>query len=212
MPWVDSYPKPGQARAVQIDINGSHIGLRYPTEVGLVGDVKATLTALIPLLVKNTDRQFLQLAQSRMRVWNALLTQVVQTKRSPLRPQMVIRTLGDALAPDAVISLDCGANTHFAARILQLDEGQNLTGTGLLATMGPGLSYAIAAQLAFPKRQSVAIVGDGGFAQLMAEFATAVKYQLPVKILVLSNRSLAEVRKVFVARSSTRCAARFNRF
>jgi pyruvate dehydrogenase (quinone)/pyruvate decarboxylase len=180
--------------------------------VGLVGDVKATLTALIPLLVKNTDRQFLQLAQSRMRVWNALLTQVVQTKRSPLRPQMVIRTLGDALAPDAIISLDCGANTHFAARILQLDEGQNLTGTGLLATMGPGLSYAIAAQLAFPKRQSVAIVGDGGFAQLMAEFATAVKYQLPVKILVLSNRSLAEVRKVFVARSSTRCAARFIRF
>ena len=104
------------------------------------------------------------------------------------------------------------SNSSGAARILQLDEGQNLTGTGLLATMGPGLSYAIAAQLAFPKRQSVAIVGDGGFAQLMAEFATAVKYQLPVKILVLSNRSLAEVRKVFVARSSTRCAARFNRF
>jgi pyruvate dehydrogenase (quinone)/pyruvate decarboxylase len=194
MPWVDSYPKPGQARVVQIDINGSRIGLRYPTEVGLVGDVKATLTALIPLLDKKTDRQFLQLAQSRMQEWNALLTQVVQTKRSPLRPQMVIRTLGDALAPDAVISLDCGANTHFAARILQLKEGQNLTGTGLLATMGPGLSYAIAAQLAFPKRQSVAIVGDGGFAQLMAEFATAVKYRLPVKILVLSNRSLAEVR------------------
>jgi pyruvate dehydrogenase (quinone) len=194
MPWVDSYPKPGQARAVQVDINGSHIGLRYPTEVGLVGDVKATLTALTPLLEKKTDPQFLQLAQSRMREWNALLTQVVQAKRSPLRPQMVIRTLGDALAPDAIISLDCGANTHFAARTLQLKEDQSLTGTGLLATMGPGLSYAIAAQLAFPKRQSVAIVGDGGFAQLMAEFATAVKYQLPVKVLVLSNRSLAEVR------------------
>jgi pyruvate dehydrogenase (quinone) len=194
MPWVDSYPKPGQARAVQVDINGSHIGLRYPTEVGLVGDVKATLTALIPLLDKKTDRQFLQLAQSRMREWNALLAQVAQTKRSPLRPQMVIRTLSDALAPDAIISLDCGANTHFAARTLQLKEGQNLTGTGLLATMGPGLSYAIAAQLAFPKRQSVAVVGDGGFAQLMAEFATAVKYQLPVKVLVLSNHSLAEVR------------------
>jgi pyruvate dehydrogenase (quinone)/pyruvate decarboxylase len=129
-----------------------------------------------------------------MREWNALLDKVVQTKRSPLRPQMVIRELGNALAADAVISLDCGANTHFAARILQLRENQRLTGTGLLATMGPGLSYAIAAQLAFPQRQSVAIVGDGGFAQLMAEFATAVKYQLPVKVLVLSNRSLAEVR------------------
>jgi pyruvate dehydrogenase (quinone)/pyruvate decarboxylase len=194
MPWIDSYPKPGQARAVQIDVNGSHIGLRYPVEVGLVGDVKATLTALIPLLGKKSDREFLTLAQSRMREWNSLLRQVVQTKRSPLLPQMVVRALGDALAPDAVISLDCGANTHFAARILQLREGQSLTGTGLLATMGPGLSYAIAAQLAYPGRQSVAIVGDGGFAQLMAEFATAVKYQLPVKILVLSNRSLAEVR------------------
>jgi len=133
-------------------------------------------------------------AQNRMRKWNSLLTEVTRMKRSPLRPQMVIRELGDALAADAIISLDCGANTHFAARILQLREHQQLTGTGLLATMGPGLSYAIAAQLAFPQRQSVAIVGDGGFAQLMAEFATAVKYQLPVKVLVLNNRSLAEVR------------------
>ncbi|MDB6009710.1 MAG: pyruvate oxidase [Gammaproteobacteria bacterium] len=194
MPWIDSYPKPGQARAVQVDLNGSRIGLRYPVEVGLVGDVKATLTALLPLLDRKADRTFLSSAQSRMREWNTLLTKVAQTKRSPLRPQMVVRQLGDALAADAIISLDCGANTHFAARILQLRENQRLTGTGLLATMGPGLSYAIAAQLAFPQRQSVAIVGDGGFAQLMAEFATAVKYQLPVKVLVLSNRSLAEVR------------------
>jgi pyruvate dehydrogenase (quinone)/pyruvate decarboxylase len=194
MPWIDSYPKPGQARAIQVDLNGSRIGLRYPVEVGLVGDVKATLTALLPLLDRKADRAFLSAAQGRMREWNALLDKVVQTKRSPLRPQMVIRELGNALAADAVISLDCGANTHFAARILQLRENQRLTGTGLLATMGPGLSYAIAAQLAFPQRQSVAIVGDGGFAQLMAEFATAVKYQLPVKVLVLSNRSLAEVR------------------
>jgi pyruvate dehydrogenase (quinone) len=194
MPWIDSYPKPGRARAVQVDLNGSRIGLRYPTEVGLVGDVKATLTALFPLLTRKTDRAFLSLAQSRMAEWNALVTQVAYTKRTPLRPQMVVRELSDALAADAIISLDCGANTHFAARILQLRENQRLTGTGLLATMGPGLSYAIAAQLAFPNRQSVAVVGDGGFAQLMAEFATAVKYQLPVKILILSNRSLAEVR------------------
>jgi pyruvate dehydrogenase (quinone)/pyruvate decarboxylase len=194
MPWIDSYPKPGQARAIQVDLNGSRIGLRYPVEVGLVGDVKTTLTALLPLLDRKADRAFLSAAQGRMREWNTLLDKVVQTKRSPLRPQMVIRELGNALAADAIISLDCGANTHFAARILHLRENQRLTGTGLLATMGPGLSYAIAAQLAFPQRQSVAIVGDGGFAQLMAEFATAVKYQLPVKVLVLSNRSLAEVR------------------
>jgi len=77
--------------------------------------------------------------------------------------------------------------------MIQLREGQQLTGTGMLATMAPGLPYAIAAQLAYPKRQSVAVVGDGGFSQLMAELATAVKYDLPVKIIILKNNSLAEV-------------------
>ena len=101
--------------------------------------------------------------------------------------------MSDGLAADAVLSLDCGANTHFAARIIQLREKQKLTGTGMLATMGPGLSYAIAAQLAFPDRQCVAVVGDGGFTQLMGELVTAVKYKLPVKIVILKNNSLAEV-------------------
>jgi pyruvate dehydrogenase (quinone) len=194
MPWVDFYPPQGKARAVQIDIKGAHIGLRYPVEVGLVGDVRATLTALIPLLQQRQDREFLRQAQREVHDWNALLTQVAATQRTPLRPQMVLRALSDALDDDAVISLDCGANTHFAARMLQLRERQSLTGTGMLATMAPGLPFAIAAQLAFPSRQSVAIVGDGGFAQLMAELTTAVKYQLPVKIVILKNNSLAEVR------------------
>jgi pyruvate dehydrogenase (quinone) len=106
---------------------------------------------------------------------------------------VVVRALSDLLADDAVISLDCGANTHFAARHLRLRAGQRLTGTGMLATMGPGLPYAIAAALAYPGRQSVAIVGDGGFAMLMSELATAVKLKVPVKIIVLKNDSLAEV-------------------
>jgi pyruvate dehydrogenase (quinone) len=194
MPWIDAYPTPGQARAVQVDLNGKHIGLRYPVELGLVGDVKATLAALLPFIQVKRDREFLTTAQSRMREWNALLDRVAQTARTPLRPQMVVRAVSDALAPDAVISLDCGANTHFAARMLRLKEGQSLTGTGLLATMAPGLPFAIAAQLAFPRRQSVAIVGDGGFSQLMAELVTAVKYQLPIKVIILKNNSLAEVR------------------
>jgi pyruvate dehydrogenase (quinone)/pyruvate decarboxylase len=193
MPWVNYYPKPGQARTIQIDLNGSHIGLRCPVDIGLVSDVKASLAALLPLLKAKADRSFLSEAQRAMRDWNALLAQVAATERTPLRPQAVIRALSDQLAPDAVISLDCGANTHFAARMLQLREAQQLTGTGMLATMAPGLPYAIAAQLAFPKRQSVAVVGDGGFSQLMAELATAVKYELPVKIIVLKNNSLAEV-------------------
>lgn len=192
MPWVDSYPKPRQARAIQVDLKPEHIGIRYPVEVPLVSDVKATVAALLPL-VNSKDAAFLSDAQSHMRDWRALLDRVCATARSPLRPQMVMRELSRQLAPDAVISLDCGANTHFAARIIELKEQQKLTGTGMLATMAPGLPFAIAAQLAYPKRQSMAVVGDGGFTQLMGELVTAVKYELPVKIIILKNNSLAEV-------------------
>jgi pyruvate dehydrogenase (quinone) len=194
MPWFEYYPKPGQARGVQIDTKLDRIGLRYPVEIGLVGDAKATLAALIPLLKRQTDRRFLQEAQSRMADWNRLLAEVESTSRAPLRPQMVIKAVSDLIADDAAISLDCGANTHFAARNLMLRSGQRLTGTGMMASMAPGLPFAIAGQLAYPGRQSVAIVGDGGFAMLMAEMTTAVQHNLPVKIIVLKNNSLAEVK------------------
>ena len=198
-PWLDYaldriLPDPGQARGVQIDLKPDRIGLRYPVEVGLVGDVKETLRGLLPLLPRRTDRSFLQAAQQRMKDWNDLLDRVAATERSPLRPQMVIRAVSDLLADDAVISLDCGANTHFAGRFLRLRADQRLTGTGMLASMAPGLPYAIAAQLAYPGRQSVAIVGDGGFAMLMAELTTAVAHDLPVKIILLKNNALAEVQ------------------
>jgi pyruvate dehydrogenase (quinone) len=194
MPWFEYYPKPGQARGVQVDIKSDRIGLRYPVEVGLVGDVKASLEALIPLVARQADRSFLQEAQRRMADWNRLLAEVEATPRSPLRPQMVMKALSDLMADDAIISLDCGANTHFAARHLMLRPNQRLTGTGMMASMAPGLPFAIAAQLAFPSRQSVAVAGDGGFAMLMAEMTTAVAYNLPVKIVVLKNNSLAEVK------------------
>jgi pyruvate dehydrogenase (quinone) len=194
MPWEEYYPKPGQARGVQIDLRPDRLGLRYPVEVGLTGDVKGTLQALLPLLQRKTDRDFLGEAQQRMTDWNSLLERVETTQRSPLRPQMVIRAVSDLLDDDAVISLDCGANTHFAGRCLRLRRNQRITGTGMLASMAPGLSYAIAARLAYPDRQSVAIVGDGGFAMLMAELSTAVGQGLPVKIILLKNNSLAEVK------------------
>jgi pyruvate dehydrogenase (quinone)/pyruvate decarboxylase len=194
MPWEEYYPRAGQARGVQVDLKPDRIGLRYPVEVGLTGDVKATLTALLPVLTLKADRSFLSEAQRRMSEWNTLLDQVETTKRSPLRPQMVIRTLSDLLPDDAVISLDCGANTHFAARCLKLRANQRLTGTGMLASMAPGLSYGIAAKYAFPDRPSVVIAGDGGFSMLMAELVTATSNKLPVKIILLKNNSLAEVK------------------
>jgi pyruvate dehydrogenase (quinone)/pyruvate decarboxylase len=193
MPWEEYYPDPGRARGIQVDLNPDRLGLRYPVELGLTGDVKETVKALLPLL-RHQDRGFLNEAQKRMAEWNRLLDQVTGTRRTPLRPQSVVKALSDRLADDAVISLDCGANTHFAARCLTLKANQRLTGTGMLATMGPGIAYAIAAQLAYPDRQSVAVVGDGGFAMLMAELTTAVQHKLPIKILVLKNNSLAEVK------------------
>jgi pyruvate dehydrogenase (quinone)/pyruvate decarboxylase len=194
MPWFEYYPTPGQARGVQIDIKADRIGLRYPVEIGLVSDVKATLQGLMPLLSRQGDRGFIQEAQRRMVDWRNLLIDVEATPRSPLRPQMVLKALSDLMADDAVISLDCGANTHFAARHLMLRANQRLTGTGMMASMAPGLPFAIAAQLAYPGRQSLAVVGDGGFAMLMAEVTTAVANDLPVKIVVLKNNSLAEVK------------------
>jgi pyruvate dehydrogenase (quinone) len=194
MPWIDAYPKPGKARAVQIDINPDRIGLRYPTEMGLVGDVKASLEALLPLLEPKTDRSFLTTAQDKMREWTKLLDQIENSERSPLLPQAVVRAVSDLIAPDAVISIDCGSNTFFSARHLRLKADQQLTSPGMLASMGPGLPFAIAAQFAYPHRQSVAIVGDGGFAMLMAELSTAVQHDLPVKVILLKNNSLSEVR------------------
>jgi pyruvate dehydrogenase (quinone)/pyruvate decarboxylase len=194
MPWVQYYPTPGQARGVQVDLKPDRIGLRYPVEVGLTGDVKLTLQALMPLITRTDDRSFVQEAQQRMTDWNRLVEQVEHTPRSPLRPQMVVRALSDLASDDAMISLDCGANTYFAARHFRLRAGQYLTGTGMLASMAPGMAFAIAGQLAYPQRQSIAVVGDGGFAQLMAELSTAVAHQLPVKIVVLKNNSLGEVR------------------
>ncbi len=192
MPWIDSYPTPGAARCVQIDMKAERIGLRYPTEIGLVGDTTSTLRALLPML-RQKDDSFLRESQARVKQWNRLLDQVAATQRVPLRPQSVVRTISDAIAPDAIICLDCGANTHFAARFLTLRRGQQLVATGMLATMAPGLPFAIAAQLANPGRQVVAIVGDGGFSMLMAEMSTAVKNQLPIKIFVLRNDALGEV-------------------
>ncbi|MHB8283324.1 MAG: thiamine pyrophosphate-dependent enzyme [Caulobacteraceae bacterium] len=193
MPWIDYYPKTDQARGVQVDLKPDRIGLRYPVEVGLIGDCKATLDALQPLLRRKADRSFLTEAQTRLRNWNSLLNQIETTRRSPLRPQMVVKAVSDLLPDNAVVTFECGANTHFAARHIRFKPGQRLISPGMLDTMAPGLPYANAAALAYPGRPVVAVVGDGGFAMLMAELTTAVQNQLPIKVVILKNNALAEV-------------------
>jgi pyruvate dehydrogenase (quinone)/pyruvate decarboxylase len=177
-----------------VDVRPDRIGLRYPVELGLVGDVRETLRALMPKLHRKGDRSWLALNQQRMAQWNQLIQTIEQDRREPMRPQGVVRIFGDLIDPDAIISLDCGGNTHFAGRHLRAKATQKLALSGMLASMAPGLPFAIAAKLAFPERQSVAVVGDGGFAMLMAEFSTAVRLKLPIKILLLKNNVLGEVQ------------------
>ena len=195
MPWIDYYPKPGEARGVQIDIRPDRIGLRYPVEVGLTGDLKATLAALQPLLKKKPDQSFLHEAQQRMLSWTALLTSIAATQKGPkLRPQTPLSVLSELAPSNAIYSMDCGANTHFAARTLQIRDGQSFTGSGTLVSMAAALPLAIAGAFAHPERMSVAVAGDGGFAMLMAELSTAVVHQLNVKVMILNNDSLAQVK------------------
>jgi pyruvate dehydrogenase (quinone)/pyruvate oxidase len=193
-PYLEFYPKHDRCRGVQIDRDPSRIGLRFPVEVGLCGDSRSTLNALIPHLARRADRSFLEQAQTGMTEWRKKLRAGAHTDETPIKSQVVAEELNGLLADDAIVSSDCGTITTFAARYIQIKRGQMFGVSGNLSTMGNGLPYAIAAQLAYPSRQSVALVGDGGFTMLMGEFATAVKYRLPVKVVVFKNNTLGMIK------------------
>src|SRR5438876_3554152 len=193
-PYMEFYPKHDACRGVQIDRDPSRIGLRFPVEVGLCGDARSTLQVLMPHLVRREDRSFLEQAQAGMKEWRDKIHAQAARDDIPMKPQVVTEALNDLLADEAIVSVDCGTVTAFAARYLQMKRGQLFGTSGNLATMGAGLPYAIAAQIAFPERQSVAFVGDGGFTMLMGEFATAVKYRLPIKVVVLKNNTLGMIK------------------
>jgi pyruvate dehydrogenase (quinone)/pyruvate oxidase len=193
-PYIEFLPRPGQARGVQIDANPVRIGLRYPVEVGLVGDSKLTLQRLLPLLRRREDRSFLQQAQAGMKAWWKHMEEQGTRQEKPMKPQVVAWELGKRLAPDAIVSADSGTVATWFARQIPARRGQKFSLSGTLATMANGLPYTIAAQVAYPDRQCVAFVGDGGFSMLMAEFATAVKYNLPVKIVIIKNNSLGQIK------------------
>src|SRR5437870_2265669 len=193
-PYIEFLPKPGQARAIQIELDPMRIGLRYPVEVGLVGDSRRTLQRLLPLLKRNKYRRFLEKAQAGMRDWWALMETYGTRMDKPMKPQVVAWELGKHLAEDAIISCDSGTIATWWARQIPAKRGQMHSLSGNLATMAPGLPYAIAAQLAYPDRQSVAFVGDGGFSMLMADFVTCVKYKLPVKVFIIKNNTLGQIK------------------
>jgi pyruvate dehydrogenase (quinone) len=193
-PYIDYLPKPGQAKGIQIDILPEKIGMRYPVDIGLVGDAKLTLAALLPLLQQKHDDHFLKAKQQAMKSWISLLEEQSTRTDKPIKPQVVAAAVSEELEDDAIISVDSGTITSWAARYINIRKGMKFSLSGTLASMACGLQYAIAAQIAFPKRQSVAFVGDGGFIMLMSEFATAVQYNLPIKVVILKNNTLGMIR------------------
>jgi pyruvate dehydrogenase (quinone) len=218
-PYIEYLPKPGQARGIQIDIKAEKIGLRYPVEVGLTGDSKKVLSALLPLLrdrrtngnssnnyssshqqyrgEEEEQQEFLRSKQQSMKRWIELLDRQSSKQtdeKKAIKPQAIASAVSEQLQDNAIISVDSGTNTIWAARFLNIRKGMKFSVSGTLASMACGLPYAIAAQLAYPERQCVAFVGDGGFAMLMSEFATAVQYNLPIKVIILKNNTLGMIR------------------
>jgi len=193
-PYLDFYPKPGKAKAVQIDVSPTRIGLRYPAEVGLVGDCKTVLRALLPLLKKKSDQGFIETCQQRMKSWNELTEERGRRTDLPMKPQAVTYHLNKLLQPDAVVSADSGTIATWAARYIEIRDRMQFSLSGSLATMANGLPYSIGAAVAYPNRQVVCIVGDGGLTMLMGELATLVKYRLNVKVIVVKNNTLGQIK------------------
>jgi pyruvate dehydrogenase (quinone) len=193
-PYMEYLPKPGRAKGVQIDDKPDRIGLRYPVQVGLVGEAKATAAALSKFIERKEDRTFLEQAQAGMRDWWELLGKQATRDDAPIKPQRVAWELSELAADDAVISTDSGTNTVWCARHFKIRGGQKFSCSGTLATMACALPYSIAAKLAYPDRQSIAFVGDGGFTMLMGEFLTAVKYNLPITVVIIKNNTLGQIK------------------
>jgi thiamine pyrophosphate-dependent acetolactate synthase large subunit-like protein len=193
-PYIEYYPKPGQARVVQIDRDPARIGLRAPAEVGLVGDARAVLELLNAKLKQKSSREFLERSQERMQEWRKVLRDSAMLDQQPMKPGRAAIELSEQLADDAIVAWDSGHNTGLCARYVDARQGQVFFGSGMMASMGCAVPYAIAAALLYPHRQVVAFVGDGGLSMLLGELATIVRYCLSIKIVVIKNNTLGQIK------------------
>jgi len=198
-PYSEFLPKEGAARGVQIDIDPRMISLRYPMEVGLVGDAAATLRDLTPLLRRKTDRSWRERIEHEVTKWWQVLESRARESADPLNPQLLFWELSPRLPERCIITSDSGSGTNWYARDVRLRRGMMASLSGGLASMGSGVPYAIAAKFAHPDRPVLAIVGDGAMQMNgNAELITAMKYWRKWKdprlvVLVLNNRDLNQV-------------------
>ncbi len=177
-PYSQFLPEPGQARAVQIDIDGSMIGMRYPTEVNLVGEAKATLRAMLPHLEPTEDRSWRETVESNVQAWWDTVEQQAMVDAEPVNPMRVVHELSERVPENAIVTGDSGSSTNWYARNLWIRGRMRCSLSGTLATMGPAVPYAVGAKFAHPDRPVVALVGDGAMQMNgMAELLTIARYQ-----------------------------------
>ena len=192
-PYHDFYPGP-EVPVIQIDKDSNQIGRRHVVTHPLTGDAHLTLQELIPLVSEHTHDEFLRECQERMKAWNRKQDKTEYSSDNPIHPQALANTVSRLAANNAVICCDTGAVTVWGARHFRIQDSQRFILSGDLASMAFGLPAAIGAQLAFPGRQVIALCGDGGFAMLMCDFVTAVKYKLPIKVFVFNNGKLGLIQ------------------
>jgi pyruvate dehydrogenase (quinone) len=198
-PYSEFLPEEGKARGVQIDIDGRMLGIRYPMEVNLVGDSRETLRALLPKLHRKEDRSWREQIEQKVREWWELIEHRAQLPGDPLNPQLVFSELSKRLPDDAILAADSGSAANWYARNIRLRKGMRSSLSGTLATMGPGMPYAIGAKFAHPKRPVFALVGDGAFQMNgMNELITVAKYwerwaDPRFVVMVLHNDDLNQV-------------------
>jgi pyruvate dehydrogenase (quinone) len=184
---------PTGARVAQIEADPARAGARVATEVPVVGDAREGLRGLLPLLKGRSDTSFLSKYQKEMDTWRRRMAALEDAQREPIAPEYLMSVVNEAAAGDAILTCDSGTIATWAARHWMIRGDRQFYLSGNLATMAPGLPYAIGIQRAFPGRQIIGFVGDGGFAMLMAEFITAIKHELPVKIVINNNNSLGQI-------------------
>jgi len=195
-PYAEFLPEAGKARAVQIDIDGRMVGLRYPTELNLVGDAKETLGALLPLLVQKPNGAWQEKIRKDKQEWQQLMDERAAEDADPINPQRVFAELSPLLPDRCILTADSGSCANWFARNLKLRAGMMASLSGGLASMGPGVPYAIAAKFAHPDRPVIALVGDGAMQMNgNAELVTIAKYWKEwadprLIVLVLENRDL----------------------
>jgi pyruvate dehydrogenase (quinone) len=198
-PYSEWLPEEGQARGVQIDIDPKMINIRYPMEVSLVGDSAGTLRALLPLLERKTDRSWRQQIEDGVARWWRVLERQAMQPANPINPQRVFWELSPKLPEQCILTGDSGSSTNWFARDLKLRRGMSASLSGGLATMGPGVPYAIAAKFAHPHRPVIALVGDGAMQMNgLNGLITIGKYwrrwsDPRLIVLVLNNRDLNQV-------------------